>query len=233
MPAHRKPRRAPIIAVVALLGAGTTYFVSESDPPPTQASINSAILEAAPRQTSNPIEGHATKPARGPAVSTPRARSAALPARPKKSDQNAPTRVDIPSLGVSMPIKPSGVNRYGGAAIPTNPAVAGWYRFGSVPGAPRGATVLMAHVDDAQRLGPLAAMASLSPGDRINVTTSDGSVSYHVDRVGRVPKDDLDTDALFSRNSAPRLHVVTCGGPFDEEEGGYRDNVVAVAVPVQ
>jgi hypothetical protein len=42
----------------------------------------------------------------------------------------------------------------------------------------------------------------------------------------------LPLDALFRRDGPPRLTLVTCGGPFLPEVGGYRDNVVVVAEPV-
>ncbi len=38
-------------------------------------------------------------------------------------------------------------------------------------------------------------------------------------------------DELFRRDGAPRLTLITCGGPFLPESGSYRDNVVVVAEP--
>jgi hypothetical protein len=37
---------------------------------------------------------------------------------------------------------------------------------------------------------------------------------------------------VYSLRGRPRLVLVTCGGPFIESQGHYRDNVVLVAVPV-
>jgi hypothetical protein len=52
---------------------------------------------------------------------------------------------------------------------------------------------------------------------------------YAVERAFRVAKGDLDTAALFARDGAPRLHLVTCGGQFDPASGHYDDNIVVVA----
>ena len=41
----------------------------------------------------------------------------------------------------------------------------------------------------------------------------------------------LPVDLLFTREGPPRLTLVTCGGPFLPDIGGYRDNVVVVAEP--
>ena len=38
--------------------------------------------------------------------------------------------------------------------------------------------------------------------------------------------------SLFARDGAPRLVLITCGGPFVPELASYRDNLVVVAVPV-
>jgi hypothetical protein len=37
--------------------------------------------------------------------------------------------------------------------------------------------------------------------------------------------------SVYSRTGAPRLVLVTCGGPFDPISRHYRDNVVLTAVP--
>jgi hypothetical protein len=47
--------------------------------------------------------------------------------------------------------------------------------------------------------------------------------------VTRVSKTLVDLPAVFSRSGPPRLHVVTCGGAYLPEDGGYQDNVVLVA----
>jgi hypothetical protein len=61
---------------------------------------------------------------------------------------------------------------------------------------------------------PVAAAASAAlPADG-------GVVSYRVEAVTRVPKGDLPVDAVFARTGAPRLTLVTCGGPFDYAHTG-------------
>jgi hypothetical protein len=36
---------------------------------------------------------------------------------------------------------------------------------------------------------------------------------------------------LFSAGGAPRLVLITCGGPFDPTTGSYLDNIVVFAAP--
>ena len=47
----------------------------------------------------------------------------------------------------------------------------------------------------------------------------------------RYRKTTIPLDRYFARDGAPRLTLITCGGPFDRTTGHYRDNVVVTAVP--
>jgi len=54
--------------------------------------------------------------------------------------------------------------------------------------------------------------------------------TYRVTSVRFYLKSNLPTN-IYSTTGAPRLVLVTCGGPFIESAGHYRDNVVLTAVP--
>lgn len=144
-----------------------------------------------------------------------------------------PIRVAIPSVDIDMPIVPTGVRPDGQVDLPNNPAEVGWYRFGPQPGADRGSVVLAGHVDSRRfGVGPLARLAAIQPGARISVTSADGErIRYRVIGVERIRKAALPTDRLFSPNVARRLVIVTCGGRFLPEAGGYEDNIVVIARP--
>lgn len=137
--------------------------------------------------------------------------------------------MEIPSLGATLPVVPVGVAKDGQMAIPDDPSIAGWYRFGAGPTSGSGASVISAHVDSRDEVGPLAKLDRLDRGDRILVIVAGEQVEYVVDRVDRYAKTALDLDALFSRTGPARLHLVSCGGEWNPETGHYEDNVVAVA----
>ncbi len=48
----------------------------------------------------------------------------------------------------------------------------------------------------------------------------------------RIPKAALPVDRLFAPDIAHRLVVVTCGGRYLPDTGGYEDNIVVIATPV-
>jgi sortase (surface protein transpeptidase) len=134
---------------------------------------------------------------------------------------------------VALPVQPVGVGESGAMALPARPDVAGWYRFGPAPGAPRGTAVLAGHVDSRRYgLGPLVALQRLRAGAEVRVRLDTGrTLRYEVTRVETVPKTRLDLRAVFRRDGAPRLVLITCGGTFDRAAGRYESNVVVTAVP--
>lgn len=145
-----------------------------------------------------------------------------------------PARLHIPRLGVHMPIAATGVLEDGQMQLPDDPDEIGWYRFGALPGDPRGSAVLGGHVDSRRYgVGPLARLAAVRNGDSIAVSTPDGTtVRYRVTSVERISKAGLPTEELFDPDSRPRLVVITCGGRYLPEAGGYEDNVVVIARPI-
>ncbi|WFG44948.1 class F sortase [Pseudonocardia alni] len=141
--------------------------------------------------------------------------------------------VRFPDSGDAAPVVPVGVAPDGQMEVPPEVDTVGWYRFGPRPGDPAGAAVLAGHVDDAvQGPGAFHRLADLGIGDRVEVDGADGVVrAFRVVETRALDKSALPVTELFARDGPPRLHLVTCGGPFDADAGGYRDNVVVAAEP--
>jgi LPXTG-site transpeptidase (sortase) family protein len=145
--------------------------------------------------------------------------------------QAIPRRLTIPSLGVDSPVVPTGVTRAGNAQIPADGDVIGWYEYGSAPGDDRGNTILIGHRDtQAEGPGALFDLDLLTEGASISVAAGRSTVDYRVVAVRSVEKSGLPA-SLFRRTGPPRLVVITCGGAFIPEAGGYQENLYAVAVP--
>jgi hypothetical protein len=70
----------------------------------------------------------------------------------------------------------------------------------------------------------------LRRGDRVEVTTADGTVfRFTVDRVEQYPKTRFPTADVYYPTLTPKLRLVTCGGSFDRASHHYRSNVIAFA----
>lgn len=167
-------------------------------------------------------------PAALPEVPRQSASLAALPA-----PVSAPVRVRAESIGIDMTIEAVGLDDGSAMALPANPAVAAWYRYGAGPDSPAGATVVAAHVDSlAYDIGPFAQLADAPAGTEIVLDTADGaSHRYTIASVESVEKPSVPWANVFDRTGQPRLTLVTCGGEFDYEARRYLSNVIVTAVP--
>ncbi len=118
--------------------------------------------------------------------------------------------------------------------VPENIAEVGWWTGSVRPGSAAGSTVIDGHVDSAViGTGALFHLAQLQAGDPVTISDAAGVLRrYRVYRRqvlikhGGLPAD------LFTTTGAPRLVMITCGGPFDRATRSYLDNVVVFAAPV-
>ncbi len=188
-----------------------------------------------PAQTGQPTQ---TAKTAGPAQ-TARPAEAALEARDTAGAVAGPLRrggrpvqVVVPSAGLDLAVRPVGVADDGQMRLPTDPAVLGWYRFGPGPGALGGAVVLAGHLDSWEYgVGPLVRLREVRPDDRILVADAGGRRStYVVAEVRRYDRQRL-PDRLFARSGPVRVHLITCGGSYEADRGGYQQNLVVTAVP--
>jgi sortase (surface protein transpeptidase) len=146
----------------------------------------------------------------------------------------APRTVRIPGIGVATRIVPVGLHRDGVLAIPEDVSLVGWYELGVPPGADRGSAVLVAHRDGrGQGRGVFYDLGRLDVGDELTVRTSSGaSLGFRVVARESIRKQSLPYEELFAADGAPRLTLISCGGAYVPDRGGYQDNVVVTAVPV-
>lgn len=145
-----------------------------------------------------------------------------------------PVRLVAPSVDVDVAVQPVGVDPGGFMEIPDDPSIGGWYRYGSDPSSEEGNVVIAAHVDSREySIGPFSRLRDLAAGAVVEVTDSSGAVhKYAVESVKNIPKRKLPVAALFAREGARNLVLITCGGGIDPTTGLYADNVVAIATPV-
>ncbi len=144
-----------------------------------------------------------------------------------------PVRVTMRSADIAARLRSVGVASDGSMELPPDPRVMGWYRFGAVPGESDGGSVVLAGHLDSKRfgLGPLARLRDMRPGDAVALTLAGGSSrTYRVTDLERYDRQALPA-FLFSRSGPERLRVITCGGEYDAQAGGYQQNLVVTAVP--
>jgi hypothetical protein len=145
-----------------------------------------------------------------------------------------PLELIVAGADLRIPVVPTGVAKDGQMELPPNPERIGWYKFGPAPSATRGSVVLGGHLDSREYgVGPLVRLGRTRPGDLIGLRLSDGrTLQYRTEAVRNVDKQALALDVVFDRTGPRRLQLVTCGGEYIRDRGGYQQNLVVTAVPV-
>jgi len=157
-----------------------------------------------------------------------------VPPQPEPDLFPVPRSVSIPTLDVDARIVPVGLEADGAIEIPDDVDIVGWYELGVPPGADRGSAVLVAHRDGrGQGRGVFYELGSMDVGDRVRVRDDSGDLlAFEVVARESLRKKGLPYDELFTADGPPRLTLISCGGEYDADRGGYQDNIIVTAVPV-
>lgn len=154
------------------------------------------------------------------------------PARPPM-EPAAPERLEVPSLGITAPVTPRGLDRTGAIDPPPyeTAQTVGWFGDGAKPGTD-GAALFVGHVDTETKPAVFYGLSSARPGERIVVTRTNGSVAeFTIDDVQVFARHEFDPKKAYGQRQPgrPELRLITCGGTFDREAGTYTANVVVSA----
>lgn len=152
---------------------------------------------------------------------------------PSEATYPVPRRVRIPDISVETRVVPVGIDENDALEVPDDVRLVGWYDLGVPPGADRGSAVLVAHRDSrTQGHGVFYDLGQLNVGDPVVVRNDAGErLRYTVVSRESILKKRLPYEELFAVDGPPRLTLISCGGYYDPDNGGYQDNVVVTAVP--
>ena len=216
-----------VAGVVLAVGAPLGWAVTSGGPDQYGTERAAALATAEPERPVAPAPSAApVVVAAGPVVQT---RSALVADVVRPADPPVSLRVG----GREVPVDPVGLDRKGQVRVPADVRRAGWWAAGPQPGSTAGSAVVVGHVDDREQgLGSFAVLRGLPDRAPVTVTTRSGAVlAYEVVAVEQIDKRAV-PDRVFDAGGAPRLTLISCGGPFDRATGRYRDNVVVTAVPL-
>ena len=138
-----------------------------------------------------------------------------------------PEHLLIPAIQVSTAVVRLGLNPNRTVEVPSNPAKAGWFDQGPAPGQ-LGSAVILGHVDSKRGPAIFYRLRALRPGNRVEVRLSDGAVAHFaVARVVTYANRQFPARRVYAGDPRRRgLTLVTCGGAYDPNAGGYQSNVV-------
>jgi hypothetical protein len=153
--------------------------------------------------------------------------STGVPALPR----SVPFHLTVPRVGIDTDLMVLGQAPDRTVEVPpdVDDSPAGWYGLGSSPGEP-GPAVVLGHVDSHTGPAVFFNLGSMRAGDEVSVLRRDGTrATFTVDRVARYAKSDFPTRAVYGDTGQATLRLVTCGGRFDRDGGGYTENVIVFA----
>lgn len=167
----------------------------------------------------------------GPSAEAPVPRASEAPQAGRTAPRFVPERIGLPG-GVEAPVVP--VSTVGAElVVPEDVSQVGWWDGSSWVGDPFGSVVVAGHVDSLDGLGLFHRLWSTEVGDEVVLSAEGGRQAYRVSEVRRVPRTDLvDDGEVFDAGGDPRLVLLTCVGAYDAARGGYPENLVVVAQPV-
>ncbi|MFI6587943.1 class F sortase [Embleya sp. NPDC050493] len=209
---RRAGRRLVLAAAVAVLVCGIVLAVigyQDRRPP--------AAATAAPKVVSTATPSPAAPAA--PAVEGP------LLAR------SEPATVDIAEIGLHAPVAAVGLDADGAVQVPPpdQERRAGWYDQGPTPGE-LGPAVLVGHLDSTTGPAVFYDVGTVRAGSTVEIHRADRSTAvFTVDAVERFTKTDFPTQRVYGDLNRAELRLITCGGDYDPEHGGYQDNTVLFA----
>jgi hypothetical protein len=153
-------------------------------------------------------------------------------ARGPSLPRSLPVSVAIPAIGVSSSLLRLGVNADGSIQVPslyTQADDAAWYEYSATPGQ-IGASVIEGHLDSYRGPAVFFRLGALRPGDRVDVTLSDGITAvFRVTGVREYVKSDFPAKAIYDASGYAALRLITCGGAFDQATGHYLSSTVVFA----
>ncbi|MFD4588541.1 class F sortase [Streptomyces sp. NPDC087659] len=177
--------------------------------------------------------GGSSAPTTGDVAAVGRPLGVPLPPAREPLAPVGPTKVDIPSIGVSAPVVARGLDTTGAVEPPpfATPDTVGWFGTGTRPGA-EGAALFVGHVDTRTEPAVFYGLSSARPGETVRVTRTDGSVAvFTIEDVQVVSRERFDARKVYGAHRPGRaeLRLITCGGTYDKKTSSYTANVVVSA----
>ncbi len=180
-------------------------------------------LTGHPGDVARPLAKPSSAP-HGTFAAPPVARSAKQVARP--------VALTIPAIAVHTPLERLGRTPQGTLQVPASTTEAGWYSGSPRPGE-IGSSIIAGHIDSTQGPGVFFRLRLLRPGDLVYVRRSDRTlVVFRVYAERMYPKSGFPTERVYGPTPDAELHLISCGGVFDQASGSYLSNVVVYAAQI-
>jgi LPXTG-site transpeptidase (sortase) family protein len=139
-----------------------------------------------------------------------------------------PARLVIPAIGVDAKIQQIGMSWSGvNIGVPTNFTDVGWFKYGTLPGAP-GTAIIDGHLDG--KYVPQAVffnLQNLKAGDEVDVMDASNTALEFQVVASKIYNYDATTTDIFAGNaSTSQLILITCAGSWLPNQKLYNQRIV-------
>lgn len=152
---------------------------------------------------------------------------AATPSSPTSSGVSVPIKLNIPTIGVNIPVEAVGISYLGNVGIPHNYDEAGWYSYGPKPGE-IGAAIIDGHVNN--YFGARAAFTDLKKlqvGDTVIIEDQKNQKwQFVVTEIAAYSYQNFPRQKIFGPYPDARLNLITCAGTWVESKKMYDQRLV-------
>lgn len=152
-----------------------------------------------------------------------------------KVDSEKPRYLRIPKLSTYSRIKEADIVAGSTIDAPWNIHDANWYKDSVLPGSKQGVSLLVGHVSGNSLPGIFKNIASLVPGENIEIERGDGTViKYRVEAVEEYPIESIDMTKILSEVPAEKhsLRLLTSSGDYNEQSESFATQTVVYASPI-
>jgi LPXTG-site transpeptidase (sortase) family protein len=152
---------------------------------------------------------------------------------PEYKVASAPSRINIPDIGVDAPIEHLGLTADNAVDVPKSLWTTAWFNKSSKPGE-KGPAMIVGHYSAYGR-AVFANLKKLGNGQKIIVTDDKGQqFTFAVVKIADYPQAEVPMAQLLgNRSSKPRLEIITCGGNYIKDSRDFTNRTVVTAEIVE
>ncbi len=152
---------------------------------------------------------------------------------PEYKVASAPSKINIPDIGVDAPIEHLGLTADNAVDVPKSLWTTAWFNKSSKPG-DKGPAMIVGHYSAYGR-AVFANLKKLKTGQKIIVTDDKGQqFTFAVTKMADYPQAEVPmAELLGNRNSKPRLEIITCGGNYIKGARDFTNRTVVTAEIVE
>lgn len=210
-----------IIVIYAIAFFGATFSRAVYYIQPDDAEVPRSVVEEMIKQDQKPIL-ETTVNALKPEIIIP-----------EENSPGRPVHLSIPKIKVDAKVGEVGITKKGNVGAPNNFVDAGWYKYGTLPGA-EGNVIIDGHVDNGLSFpGVFSALKDLTEGDDIFITTAEGANFHYIVTKSDTYNFDNKIESIFPDNTKKQLQLITCAGTWMQEFNTHNKRLVVTAVLVE